>query len=970
MDNLFENILNVNNVEDELLTLIWRALNDEFKNINAIEDYDFFLRNSKCNFLFKGILKKYETRQCFHDIVEIMINEFIIKRKEKWAFDILKIKECMLNFEFELGGSFVDNENQKQIKKDKSDFFKKYLCALDYNILEKYKNECDKEIIKEYCDRQLNLKATKYQFINSSFLIDHMFNDEQSELILNYYNKCFMSVKKLLQIVFKKLLDNAPVFPYNIRAVCKMIKILIKKKIPNISNIDVYHFVSKYFFSILNHFLDSYDNEAYIELFQDQELFIKIDFAKKFLDTISSGNLFNQENTICYIPFNWFLIKEFMPIYYDFFEQLTTFEFSPYIEKLTNGEIDINNYTYDFFNEYPEIQFRYFTFFFTIDDYIEMIEILKQIMKKKKNEFSIDENNTLMSNFNENRIIFNQIMENDYLRNDDILNQLKKLKNNNNTINYYLITNQIYKSDMKLLKDEIEANSNCIFVTNETNIKNENKLQSQLIIKFENLLSVLLFRDNHIQKLNLNNDTLNILKESMNFLKTEVTSSNYDFNSFWYAQTLIPLIQKFKEKQINLEDIYSEMKNKINKSIEIYDRLDTVCSDILNRMKNIKKIEAYLKYLMLLVDEIKINQDIIPIIYQEFPEKVKIELDKQKNMFRIFIGLNINFDDSKNKGIFYSYYTSLDQFLNNFPNLNSSDLRNKEYNDIERIQKLNINIELKKLYELINKMIENIYPNESPYTQKMFEIVERHFNENNGTIEKMIKDMTKKLKSDEQIKRNFVKIENNLKIIVSELNKYNSLNEKIKIKQKELTKYKNKLSLKINTFIFEKLHEKIFPKIQSNDDKIIYKKCFELSWIEPKNVFKKKKYLIHDDFFKDIIEYMKRIDIERAPKRKVDACNILVNYVENIIFFNEGNKNTGADELTPFLLYAVIKAKPIKMKTNLEYMKTFYGMNSKNINTIDGIITQLLTNTYQLLNVTDEEIKNNCSSALSNFTEN
>ena len=47
MDNLFENILNVNNVEDELLTLIWRALNDEFKNINAIEDYDFFFKKFK-----------------------------------------------------------------------------------------------------------------------------------------------------------------------------------------------------------------------------------------------------------------------------------------------------------------------------------------------------------------------------------------------------------------------------------------------------------------------------------------------------------------------------------------------------------------------------------------------------------------------------------------------------------------------------------------------------------------------------------------------------------------------------------------------------------------------------------------------------------------------------------------------------------------------------------------------------------
>ena len=208
MENFFENILNVNDVEDELLILMWKALNDEFKKISAIEDYEYFLRNTKCNLLFKGIMYKYETRQCFHDIVEIMINELIIKRKENWAFDILKIKEYMLNFEFELGGSFIDNENQKQIKKDKNDFFKKYLCALDNKILEKYKNECDNEIIKEYCDRQLNYKANKYQYINSSFLIDQMFNDEQSELILNYYNKCFMSVKKLFKIEKKYLLTK------------------------------------------------------------------------------------------------------------------------------------------------------------------------------------------------------------------------------------------------------------------------------------------------------------------------------------------------------------------------------------------------------------------------------------------------------------------------------------------------------------------------------------------------------------------------------------------------------------------------------------------------------------------------------------------------------------------------------------------------------------------------------------------
>ena len=73
--------------------------------------------------------------------------------------------------------------------------------------------------------------------------------------------------------------------------------------------------------------------------------------------------------------------------------------------------------------------------------------------------------------------------------------------------------------------------------------------------------------------------------------------------------------------------------------------------------------------------------------------------------------------------------------------------------------------------------------------------------------------------------------------------------------------------------------------------------------------------------------------------------------------------------ITLFLLYAVIKAKPTKMKTNLEYMKTF-KISSKHINSFYGIATQLLKNTYKLVNVTDDEIKSNCNAALSNFSEN
>jgi hypothetical protein len=147
---------------------------------------------------------------------------------------------------------------------------------------------------------------------------------------------------------------------------------------------------------------------------------------------------------------------------------------------------------------------------------------------------------------------------------------------------------------MKKLKEEIELNKNCILFTKKTEIIKENNILSQLIIKFENLFINLLIKDKHIQKINSDkNDIINRLNESMNYLKTEISSSSDNIQSFWYAQILIPLIQKFEENNIKLEDIYSEMKIKINESINLYEHIDTICSLIINKMKNLKKIKVY-----------------------------------------------------------------------------------------------------------------------------------------------------------------------------------------------------------------------------------------------------------------------------------------------------------------------------------------------------------------------------------------
>ena len=98
--------------------------------------------------------------------------------------------------------------------------------------------------------------------------------------------------------------------------------------------------------------------------------------------------------------------------------------------------------------------------------------------------------------------------------------------------------------------------------------------------------------------------------------------------------------------------------------------------------------------------------------------------------------------------------------------------------------------------------------------------------------------------------------------------------------------------------------------------------------------------------------------------------NKLVDYILNIIAFNEGKEySSGKEEVTPFLFYVIIKAKPIKLFSNLRYMK-LYGENieSSYYNTIYGIVYQLMTGQYKFYNISKEEIKQKCAMALSKYS--
>ena len=967
MDNFFDDILNINEVEDELLCLIWRALNKEFQTITSLNDYQYFLRNTKCAHLLNGILNKYEVKLFFHNMIEDIINEIILLRNQEWDLDILSLKKGVQENNVDIYQTLIKKDKKKENNKDKDLFFKTYLYPLDKSALENYKENCDNDIIKEYCTKQLNENAPNKQFIQPLILLEELLQQENSDNILLLYSKNFMSVKKFLFYLIKKLQNNASLFPNIIRSVCTMIKIIMKKKFPDASILDIYHFVGKYFFSIFFKFLEFFNNEVYIDVISEKDIELKIQFIISFFNYISEGELYNKKETFNYNPFNWFLIKEFMPMYYDFFEELTNLKFSKYIEKLIN-DVSLENYIYDYFIEYPNKKFRLFSFYISIDEYFEIIQILVGIYKKNQKTFFTNIDNTEKNsiiNYIENRQKFLPLIH-DYAFNEG-LEELIKFKDITNNKTYYLISEQLYLYEMQELKNEIESNPNCIFSTKETNLIKEKNFQSELIIKFQNLLSLLLFKDRYIKAINSENtDILNILNESVNCLKNEISTSKDYIGSFWYVEYLIPLVHKLKNNNIKLDDIYTEMDNKLNKSINSYDYINIICIDIINKSKDLNKIKQHLKILSSFAYEIQINNEIVPILYQEFKKEITIEYEIKCGLLEISRDMSLT-----NMNSLIHFVRNLKEFLEYFPKINTILLDENITEIIVYERALKVNQKFEILKKSLNEIIEKCWPLKNSYDNIIQELITKNFkgyNKNLGKVELFYKTFSNYQSIN--IEKNFKTIFKNINKINDELHTIITKFEEIKEFNKEILTYREKVNEKLNNFLFEKLYEKLFPTVQCEEDKKIYKKCVELSWIEINHIFENKKYIIHKDFFIDIIKYMKQVDIERVPLKKYNAINKLVNYVLNIICFNEGNENsTGKEEVTPFLFYAIIKAKPIQMFSNLEYMK-LYEENNKSpyYHTIYGIVYQLMTGQYKFYNISKEEIKQKCAMALSKYS--
>ena len=148
----------------------------------------------------------------------------------------------------------------------------------------------------------------------------------------------------------------------------------------------------------------------------------------------------------------------------------------------------------------------------------------------------------------------------------------------------------------------------------------------------------------------------------------------------------------------------------------------------------------------------------------------------------------------------------------------------------------------------------------------------------------------------------------------------------------------NNICNKIYDFVTEKLYDKLYPLVPSDNDIIIYNNCLKLNWTEPKHYLKGKTNFLLDTFLPDILNDFKQLHNQKSPRKKILYMRHIFNCIKNIGKLNgEDDDNFGLDEQMSILTYSFIKAQPIYIETNCNYMELFVEKDGEN----DNFLTQL-----------------------------
>ena len=950
VNNFYENIISSNYIEDNLMYVITLLLKNEISEINDEKDSEKFLEETACGYVLEQLRAKNDIKYYFKNIIsdilkkmeaensggDINLNVKQIQEKyQKTKEELDKLykktgkKKKIIDEEFYrkilISNIFSyqeeDNESGFLIPKDNIDpilFNTKYIPDLTKSELETKKNNTSENEQKMIDYYDFNIKnCEKDDSYGNQKLLQNIFDSPISKEVLASYQIEFSKIINTINKLIENLLQDLYLLPYSVKCVCKIIFLLLNKKFGNIGEAQRNAFIAKFFF-----------NKLFAPIFENPGLGASIDeiiisettkhnatIINLVLKKLVSGRLFRTDidSDSDYTPLNWFFLDK-MPEVFKFFESITKVTLPNFIEKLINDELP-KDFELDYFEENKDEVIFHRSICFTLYD----LDALLISMDKCKS------------------IIFENEKE----------EELKPLR-----LTFEKLFGENCSKIMKKLKDKKEYEK--IMVPDGKNKKNKQELketEGREILKYF-LLTDLITNKKYTRLFEIEQEKANYSIKELKKTETpeEITKNNiikvknFFCNLLYNFHTLVKT--DFDEGTLsNTNSILKEIKKYIKSSDFVID----------GSIPSEWYVSSLLEYLKKLPEEL--SKDDFKELYNEMEKDISSSIKELD-----FEALSICLGKAKfAKRIKVNYETTYKHILNIDLNVKVQKIIEKDFIPVE-------------IHYKYTKKEKEFYIEEKPNIKEKnsLDILEEGREKKN--ICRTIKLFTKKfpdlVKTQISYDKTLTEMDEEMKLNENLQKYFNVIKKKIEKEQKnadenELLEINNK----IYDYVMEKIYEKIFPVEPDPEDNLIFRKCFLLSWVEPKHFIGNKKNYVFDSFLPDVIEFFGKLDKEKSPRIKFIYMKKIFVAINDVLRFNGKEGEAGVDDQMPILNYSFIKAKPQHISSNYKFMNIFIGKNrnrseGSQLTQISGICEHVMNLTYDQLNgVTKEEFDEKCKNA-------
>lgn len=713
-DNFYENILSSKYLQSNLIYVITLLLKYEINNYSDEYNPEKFLDvNSPCGYLLYELRSKNDCQIFIKTIIEDIVNK-IDEYSYNICFDIVKINENISDNILDIKHERINNANNDLSEKDiikyvirkrlgnvfhnqkKIDkFINKYMTDIDFG--KDYKNEIDKDIINYYNNNILQRKNSFLNYI-SNYFKETIDKQKYNEEVVLFYENDFSIVKNFIEEILKNLINNINIIPYSIKAICKTISLLIKKKFPNISKIKHNAFVSRFFFcnlfspilqdsslgAITNNFIISKNTMNNLQIIMD--IFLKFIMGKLYVDKIN--NFLS--------PFNRFFIEKMSDLI-KFIDNLLNVNIPKYIENVIN---DNNDFKFNIYKEYKDEGFMFRSICFSLDD---IIDIIKNILRNQ-DKILIDKNKSF--NFFIEKLFLNE--------NSNMIDKLKKEEEKNNKLYYFLFTDCLFLNDkIKKLFDIYQPN-NHYQIKEIKNPLNDEDISKNLIIKTKNFLCKILFnfilltREDFSKDCSMNiND---IFKELLTLSKIPNYIVDNKIPTQWYVSSIIEILPKLPKEitDNNCQKLFEELINEVNLSIK---ELDFESLTLIHSKLNFTKRSQYsIENTINIIKNMTLNEKVESISKSDNIEVgLLFHYDGDNTVFNVcqkksILDFNV-IENDRLLDVEYKISNTIDSFIKNFPDFTTYQLR-QDIDILEFEEKLQVPEQLFTYFKIVNNYLQ------------------------------------------------------------------------------------------------------------------------------------------------------------------------------------------------------------------------------------------------------------------------